>query len=179
MKLLFNRQYFRGLISLPNINAAESALSDFDLKQWQDELLIERFGADTFVELQEHLTDIDGIWHDLINGKTYTNPHGDKVIYAGLINSEVMLSPIADYCFILYVLQNYGNIAITGETTVSQQKNGLEIQNQQQNQAAARCVSSFIQVDKFMRDMQDEDSDNFADYEFHSRLSLSVNSLGL
>ncbi len=70
MELLFNRQYFRGLISLPNINAAESALSDFDLKQWQDELLIERFGADTFVELQEHLTDIDGIWHDLINGKT-------------------------------------------------------------------------------------------------------------
>ena len=179
MKLLFNRQYFRGLISLPNINAAESALSDFDLKQWQDELLIERLGANTFVELQEYLTAEVGIWHDLINGKTYTNSHGDKVIYAGLINSEVMLSPIADYCFIRYVLQNYGNIAITGETTVSQQKNGLEIQNQQMHQAAVRCVSSFIRVDKFMRDMQDEDSANFADYEYKSPLSLSVNSLGL
>lgn len=177
--LLFNRQYFKGLIAIPNANSQESGLLNDDLESWQEELLIERLGTNTYVDFLDNINASSGIWYDLIYGTTYTDASGDKRIYRGLVDKDRKLSPLADYCYLRFVAQNYGSLTATGETVKNEQKSATEISNTKLHQVAARLVSGFAQVDQYIRDMQDLDSANFPDYELKYPLQFSTNSLGL
>jgi len=177
--MIVSRKYFKGLISIPQINAAESGLLDSDLANWEQEILINRLGTETYVELLDHLDDASGIWHDLIKGKIYTNSSGYKRIFNGLFNSENLISPVADYCFYRFISENYGHLSIDGGTVIDQEKNSVEAVNTKQYQAAIRCISGFNAVYMYIRDMQQLESDNFPDYTTPNELNLQTNEFGI
>lgn len=177
--LLFKRDYFRGLTGIKNVDTSLSPLKDEDLEIWQREILIERLGTNTYVQLLEHLSDTSGIWFNLIYGTTFQDSNDDYIIYDGLVNKTLKLSPIADYCFVKFCEQNYGNLSFTGEMTVNVEENMPEIYNNKSVQAAQRCISGFIGMDVYIRNMQDLDSDNFPDYYAKRKVQLSTNSQGI
>lgn len=98
--MIINNSYFKGEIYLPfsapsvsdDTKKTESDVMEF-INEYARDVLLKSLGTTLFIEFQSQLDSeeenglIDGAdskWDDLLNGKVYTNPEGDDVIWRGI-----------------------------------------------------------------------------------------------
>ena len=98
--MIINNTYFKGDIYLPHakpgitdsITDVEAKVLDF-IDQYEAECLEECFGNRLALEFFSNLDDTeptliksgaDAKWDELLNGKAYTNPSGDEVVWKGI-----------------------------------------------------------------------------------------------
>jgi hypothetical protein len=150
--MIIDNTYFKGEIYLPfsapsvsdDIKRTEEDVTEF-INDYSRDVLLKSLGTTLFIELESQLDDteenglIDGAdskWDELLNGKVYTNPEGEDVIWRGIrykskSTSVYNRSFIANYVYVYHESNSFitrseiGNqiqMGKNGETVVPNQK---------------------------------------------------------
>ncbi len=126
---IINGTYFKNDIYLPHFTpSVTNAVKDVESKgkdfidQYEQDCLVKSFGSRLSLEFFGNLDDTepsliksgaDAKWGDLLNGKSYTRPNGDNVVWKGIRQKTMSLgtdtqvdnydkSFLADYVYFFY-----------------------------------------------------------------------------
>lgn len=179
LKFLGNKDNFVGLISIPNHDLVEGGLSDKDLKRWQQELLIERLGTNTYKLFLDHVSDDSGAWKTLVNGGWYQETNDDWAYWNGLTNSETGQGLIMYYAWLMYVKEYFVSAGRDKMASVVMAKNSQNIPFYNVGVVGMHLRNESIALNNFMRRQKKLDSDFAPDYNYKQPLQIAGNAYGI
>jgi len=161
--MIINNSYFKGEIYLPfsapsvsdDTKKTEDDVMEF-INEYARDVLLKSLGTTLFIEFQSQLDSeeenglkvgVDSKWDELLNGKVYTNPEGDDVIWRGIRFKSVDTgaynrSFIANYVYFYYE----SNFFITRSAIGNQIEMGKNAETVIPNQKVVKSWNKFVSL---------------------------------